>query len=75
MHPIKQARDLIAVLNDMRFNDRDTHDSYAERVKAAMMALDESSGAPGVADVTMALTEAWETASHSANDLEFDRMR
>ena len=28
-----------------------------------------------VRDVTMALTEAWETASHSANDLESDRMK
>jgi hypothetical protein len=75
MHAIKQARDLISILNDMRFSDRDTYDSYAERVKAAMIALDALSEAPGVADVKMALTEAWETASHSANDLEFDRMR
>ncbi len=74
MHPIKQARDLIAVLNDMRFSDRDTYESYAKRVKAAMIALDEISGTPGVEDVKMALTEAWKTASHSANDLESDRM-
>jgi len=75
MHPIKQARDLISLLNDMYFSDRDTYDSYAERVKAAMIALDAISGAPGVADVKTALTEAWETASHSASDLESDRMR
>ena len=68
MHAIKQARDLISVLNDMCFSDRDTYDSYAERVKAAMIALDSISGAPGVADVKTALTEAWETASHSASD-------
>lgn len=75
MHAIKQARDLISVLNDMRFSDRDTHDSYAERVKAAMIALDAISEAPGVTDVKMALTGAWETASHSTNDLESDRIR
>lgn len=75
MHPIKQARDLISVLNDICFSDRDTYDSYAKRVKAAMIALDAISEAPGVADVKMALTEAWETASHFANDLESDRMR
>ena len=40
-----------------------------------MIALDAISEAPGVADVKMALTEAWETASHFANDLESDRMR
>ena len=75
MHPIKQARDLISVLNDMCFSDRDTYDSHAKRVTAAMIALDAISEAPGVADVKMALTEAWETASHFGNDLESDRMR
>ena len=40
-----------------------------------MIALDAILEAPGVADVKMALTEAWETASHFANDLESDRMR
>jgi hypothetical protein len=59
----------------MRFSDRDTYDSYAKRVKAAMIALDAISEAPGVADVKMALKEAWETASHSTNDLESARMR
>ena len=54
MHAIKQARDLISVLNDMCFSDRDTYDSYAKRVKAAMIALDAISEAPGVADVKMA---------------------
>lgn len=75
MHPIKQARDLISVLNDMRFSDRDTYESYAERVKTAMIGLDAISEAPGVVDVKVALTEAWETASHFTNDLEADRMR